>query len=116
MSNKPEQAIKNLKRVANFNGRREEGEKIDIKVRELCVFVLLHHLSVLVIVYTIILKLRKLSFCILDAARVHDERDVLFAGLLLCPGSVPHTHNEDNNSLPECCLVHVLHCKLRGSF
>ncbi|XP_078122281.1 solute carrier family 22 member 6 [Sander vitreus] len=32
MSNKPEQAIKNLKRVANFNGRHEEGEKIDIKM------------------------------------------------------------------------------------
>ncbi|XP_039634047.1 solute carrier family 22 member 6 isoform X4 [Perca fluviatilis] len=32
MSNKPEQAIKNLKRVANFNGRREEGDKIDIKM------------------------------------------------------------------------------------
>ncbi|XP_035521887.1 solute carrier family 22 member 6 [Morone saxatilis] len=32
LSNKSEQAIKNLKSVANFNGRREEGEKIDIKM------------------------------------------------------------------------------------
>lgn len=33
LSNKSEQAITNLKSVANFNGRREEGEKIDMKVR-----------------------------------------------------------------------------------
>ncbi|XP_053187674.1 solute carrier family 22 member 6 [Scomber japonicus] len=32
LSNKPEQAIKNLKSVAKFNGRHEEGEKIDIKM------------------------------------------------------------------------------------
>ncbi|KAM3600848.1 uncharacterized protein V6R79_003613 [Siganus canaliculatus] len=32
LSNQPEQAIKNLKSVAKFNGRREEGEKIDIKM------------------------------------------------------------------------------------
>ncbi|XP_029304063.1 solute carrier family 22 member 6 [Cottoperca gobio] len=32
MSNKPEQAIKNLKSVAKFNGRHEEGEKIDMKM------------------------------------------------------------------------------------
>ncbi|XP_033954283.1 solute carrier family 22 member 6-like [Pseudochaenichthys georgianus] len=31
MSNNPEQAIKNLKSVAKFNGRKEEGEKIDMK-------------------------------------------------------------------------------------
>ncbi|KAK5887416.1 hypothetical protein CesoFtcFv8_016020 [Champsocephalus esox] len=30
-SNNPEQAIKNLKSVAKFNGRKEEGEKIDMK-------------------------------------------------------------------------------------
>ncbi|XP_071316556.1 solute carrier family 22 member 6 [Trachinotus anak] len=32
LSNKSEQAIKNLKSVAKFNGRREEGEKIDLKM------------------------------------------------------------------------------------
>lgn len=32
LSNKSEQAITNLKSVANFNGRREEGEKIDMKM------------------------------------------------------------------------------------
>ncbi|GLD46811.1 solute carrier family 22 member 6 [Lates japonicus] len=32
LSNKSDQAIKNLKSVAKFNGRREEGEKIDIKM------------------------------------------------------------------------------------
>ncbi|XP_023277376.1 solute carrier family 22 member 6 [Seriola lalandi dorsalis] len=32
LSNKSEQAIKNLKSVAKFNGRHEEGEKIDIKM------------------------------------------------------------------------------------
>ncbi|XP_042355759.1 solute carrier family 22 member 6 [Plectropomus leopardus] len=32
LSNKPEQAIKNLRSVAKFNGRREEGEKIDLKM------------------------------------------------------------------------------------
>ncbi|XP_033996157.1 solute carrier family 22 member 6-like [Trematomus bernacchii] len=31
MSNNPEQAIKNLKSVAKCNGRKEEGEKIDMK-------------------------------------------------------------------------------------
>ncbi|KAI4814121.1 hypothetical protein KUCAC02_003327 [Chaenocephalus aceratus] len=31
MSNNSEQAIKNLKSVAKFNGRKEEGEKIDMK-------------------------------------------------------------------------------------
>lgn len=47
------------------------------------------------------------SFCI-DAAGVHEERDVRFTGFLLCPGSVPHTHNEVYDSLPQCCLVNVL--------
>lgn len=38
LSNKSEQAIKNLKSVAKFNGRCEEGEKINIKVsRAWCV-------------------------------------------------------------------------------
>ncbi|XP_017273509.1 solute carrier family 22 member 6-like isoform X2 [Kryptolebias marmoratus] len=32
LNNKPEQAVKNLRSVARFNGRREEGEKIDVKV------------------------------------------------------------------------------------
>ncbi|KAM6911678.1 solute carrier family 22 member 6 isoform 2-T2 [Lycodopsis pacificus] len=32
LSNKPEQAIKNLKTVAKFNGRHEEGDKIDINM------------------------------------------------------------------------------------
>ncbi|XP_040005641.1 solute carrier family 22 member 6 isoform X2 [Xiphias gladius] len=32
LNNKSDQAIKNLKSVAKFNGRREEGEKIDIKM------------------------------------------------------------------------------------
>nr|XP_046266365.1 solute carrier family 22 member 6 isoform X2 [Scatophagus argus] len=32
LSTQSEQAIKNLKSVAKFNGRREEGEKIDIKM------------------------------------------------------------------------------------
>ncbi|KAK9536659.1 hypothetical protein VZT92_006424 [Zoarces viviparus] len=32
LSNKPEQAIKNLKSVAKFNGRHEEGDKIDINM------------------------------------------------------------------------------------
>ncbi|XP_037605108.1 solute carrier family 22 member 6-like [Sebastes umbrosus] len=32
LRNKPEQAVKNLKRVAKFNGRHEEGEQIDIKM------------------------------------------------------------------------------------
>ncbi|XP_067464155.1 solute carrier family 22 member 6 [Thunnus thynnus] len=32
LSNKPDQAIANLKSVAKFNGRREEGDKIDIKM------------------------------------------------------------------------------------
>ncbi|XP_034406262.1 solute carrier family 22 member 6 [Cyclopterus lumpus] len=32
LTNKPEQAIKNLKSVAKFNGRHEEGEKININV------------------------------------------------------------------------------------
>lgn len=32
LSNKSEQAIKNLQSVARFNGRREEGEKINIKM------------------------------------------------------------------------------------
>ncbi|XP_033505551.1 solute carrier family 22 member 6 [Epinephelus lanceolatus] len=32
LSNKPEQAIKNLKSVAKFNGRSDEGDKIDIKM------------------------------------------------------------------------------------
>ena len=34
MSNNPEKAIKNLKSVARINGRHEEGDKIDLKVRE----------------------------------------------------------------------------------
>lgn len=34
LKNKPDQAIKGLKSVAKFNGRCDEGEKIDIKVRE----------------------------------------------------------------------------------
>lgn len=34
LSNNPEKAIKNLKSVARFNGRHEEGEKIDIQVRK----------------------------------------------------------------------------------
>lgn len=42
LSNKSEQAITNLKSVANFNGRREEGEKIDMKVSgSVLLFVLL---------------------------------------------------------------------------
>lgn len=32
LSNRPEQAVKNLKAVARFNGRREEGDKINIEV------------------------------------------------------------------------------------
>lgn len=32
LSNRPEQAIKNLKSVAKFNGRSEEGDKIDLKM------------------------------------------------------------------------------------
>ncbi|XP_034539647.1 solute carrier family 22 member 6 [Notolabrus celidotus] len=32
LSNNPEKAIKNLKSVAKFNGRREEGDKIDIQM------------------------------------------------------------------------------------
>ncbi|XP_008331742.1 solute carrier family 22 member 6 [Cynoglossus semilaevis] len=32
LNNKSEQALKNLKRVARFNGRSEEGEKIDMNV------------------------------------------------------------------------------------
>ncbi|KAG7515260.1 hypothetical protein JOB18_003823 [Solea senegalensis] len=32
LNNKPEQALKNLKSVAKFNGRHEEGEKIDINI------------------------------------------------------------------------------------
>lgn len=51
LSNKSDQAIKNLKSVAKFNGRREEGEKIDIKVREHGAFVLLHHPYVFIIVF-----------------------------------------------------------------
>lgn len=40
MRNKSELAIENLKSVAKFNGRREEGEKINIKVsRAWCVCV-----------------------------------------------------------------------------
>lgn len=46
LRNKSDQAITNLKSVAKFNGRHEEGDKIDMKVRECSVFVLLHHLSV----------------------------------------------------------------------
>lgn len=34
LNNKSEQALKNLKRVARFNGRSEEGEKIDMNVRK----------------------------------------------------------------------------------
>lgn len=34
LKNKPDQAIKGLKSVAKFNRRCDEGEKIDIKVRE----------------------------------------------------------------------------------
>lgn len=45
LSNKSEQAIKNLKSVAKFNGRCEEGDKIDVKVKAPGVFVLLCHLS-----------------------------------------------------------------------
>ncbi|KAM9846339.1 solute carrier family 22 member 6 [Aulostomus maculatus] len=36
LSNKSDQAIKNLKSVARFNGRREEGDKIDIKMLQEC--------------------------------------------------------------------------------
>ncbi|XP_041657511.1 solute carrier family 22 member 6 [Cheilinus undulatus] len=32
LSNNPERAVKNLKSVAKFNGRQEEGEKIDVKM------------------------------------------------------------------------------------
>ncbi|XP_068457072.1 solute carrier family 22 member 6 isoform X2 [Clinocottus analis] len=32
LTNKPEQAVKNLKSVAKFNGRQEEGEKININM------------------------------------------------------------------------------------
>ncbi|KAM4726503.1 solute carrier family 22 member 6 isoform 1-T2 [Anableps anableps] len=32
INNKPEQAVKTLKSVARFNGRHEEGEKIDVKM------------------------------------------------------------------------------------
>lgn len=45
INNKSEQAVKALKSVAKFNGRHEEGEKIDIKVRKSCA--LLHHVSAL---------------------------------------------------------------------
>ena len=45
---------------------------------------------------------------LIDAAWSHEERDVLYSGLLLYPGSVPHTHHEDNDTLPQCCLVHFL--------
>ena len=103
MSNNPEQAIKNLKSVAKCNGRKEEGEKIDMKVRECAVFVLLYHLSVFIIVYEIH---ESLSVCI-EAAGNHEERDVLRTRHPLCRGSVPHTYNEENDDLPQCCLVHV---------
>lgn len=46
LSNKSEQAIKNLKSVAKINGRHEEGEKINIEVRgQMMHLVLLDHLS-----------------------------------------------------------------------
>lgn len=32
INNKPERAVKMLKSVARFNGRHEEGEKINVKV------------------------------------------------------------------------------------
>lgn len=106
LSNKSDQAIKNLKSVARFNGRREEGEKIDIKVRDICVCYLI---ICLCFEY---FELRDTPLlCVFvceDAAGVHEERDVLLSRLLLCPGSVPHPHNEDHDNLPQCCLVRQL--------
>lgn len=43
-----------------------------------------------------------------DAGRVHEEGDVLFAGLLHSPGSVPHTKIEECDNLPQCCVVRFL--------
>lgn len=45
LNNNPDQAIKNLKSVAKFNGRREEGEKLNAEVRDHGVFVLFHRLT-----------------------------------------------------------------------
>jgi hypothetical protein len=45
LNRKSEQAVKNLKRVARINGRREEGDKINLEVRKcvlMCVYVYLH--------------------------------------------------------------------------
>lgn len=102
LNNKPEEAIKTLKSVAKFNGRGKEGEKIDEKVSERGVFVL--SCLILQLCVKSVWFETNLSSCV-DAARVHEERDVRFAGLLLCPGSVPHTHDEEHDSLPQCCLV-----------
>lgn len=99
LRNKSDLAIKNLKSVAKFNGRQEEGDKIDMKVSGV------FWLSITPCSCVGCLK-RPLSLCI-DAAGVHEEGDVLFKGVVLCLGSVPHTHNEDDDRLPQCCLVHV---------
>lgn len=104
LSKKSEQAIKNLKSVAKFNGRCEEGDKINIKVKGSGVFVLLCHLS-----YKINCWFESTFSLCTDAAGVHEEGDVRFPGFLFFPGSVPHNHNADDDSLPQRCLVHVMY-------
>lgn len=96
--------------MAKFNGRHEEGEKININVRErgtqsVCVYNCVYNQF----------EQRKLSSFCIDAAGVHAERDVLCAGLLLDSGSVPHPHDEEHDNLPQCCLVRVEE-KLNDSF
>lgn len=107
LNNNSEQAVKNLKSVAKFNGRHKDGEKLNVKVRHCGAFVLLDQLSF----QNVSILSSRLSSCV-DGARVHEERAVRFARLLLCPGSVPHSHNEIDDNCAQCCLVRVLHLVL----
>lgn len=78
INNKTEQAVKMLKSVARFNGRHEEGEKINVKVWQ-CHF---HRIVFLFIKGT---GTESMSSLCIDAARIYEKRTVLLPGDPLCP-------------------------------